>query len=274
MKTLLAIHEVDEKLETLNPFIAVAKSLNAHLNVVVIGVVRIVPMTAAPGVPDFYYSETNQEMIEAGKARVGEINQLLADRDISATVTLECRDPALIEQTFLRHSLFCDVALFPNKSVLGSDLMNRAFNGAVLDSGTPVIVLGAQPDPLPKISTVMYAWNGETQAAKAAHQSLNWTPEGANAHVVLIDPDEYAMGPNPGDDLAAYLSRKDLQVTVDRIPSGRRPTSDVLLEHATDINADLLVMGAYGHSRLRQWFLGGTTRNILEKSNIPVMMAH
>lgn len=274
MKTLLAIHEVDEDLVELKQLIKLARHANAHLNVVVLGVVRIVPMTAAPGVPDFYYSETNQQMIAAGKARVKQIDALVAEEGISATITLECRDPALIEQTFLRHSMFCDATLFSNQSVLKSDLRTRAFNGALLDTGTPIIVLGKDAEKLPDIKTVMIAWNGEPQAAKAVHECLHWINGEAEAHVVLVDPDEYLHGPNPGDDLAAYLSRQGLKVTVDRLPLGRRDVSDILLEHAVDIDADLLVMGAYGHSRLREWLLGGTTREILQKAQLPVMMAH
>ena len=274
MKTLLAIHEVDEDLADLEQLIKIARHANAHLNIVVLGVVRIVPMTAAPGVPDFYYSETNQEMIEAGNARVEEIEKLVAAADLSASITLECRDPALIEQPFLRHSMFCDATLFTNQSVLQGDLRTRAFNGALLDTGTPVLILGKDATTLPTVKTIMIAWNGEPQAAKAVHECLRWVEGEANAHVVLIDPDEYALGPNPGDDSAAYLSRQGLKVTVDRLPGGRRNVADVLLEHAVDIDADLLVMGAYGHSRLREWLLGGTTRDILQKAELPVMMAH
>ncbi|NKB52508.1 MAG: hypothetical protein GKR97_09830 [Rhizobiaceae bacterium] len=274
MKTLLAIHEVDGDLGDLKQLISIARHAGAHLNVVVLGVVRIVPMTAAPGVPDFYYSETNSEMIEAGKARVTEIEALVAAEDVSATITLECRDPALIEQTFLHHAMFCDATLFANQSVLKSDLTTRAFNGALLETGTPILVLGPDAETLPTVSTIMIAWNGEPQAAKAVHQSLRWIEGEAEAHVVLVDPDEYTHGPNPGDDLATYLSRQGLKVTVDRLPGGRREVADVLLERAVDINADLLVMGAYGHSRLREWLLGGTTRDILQKAQLPVLMAH
>ena len=274
MKTLLAVHEVDEDLQDLKHVIKISQHAGAHLNIVVLGVVRVVPMTAAPGVPDFYYNESNQEMIAAGKARVEEIEALVAAQGLSATITLECRDPALIEQTFLRHSMFCDATIFPNGVVLSNDLKTRAFNGALLDSGTPALILGKDAETLPTIKTIMFAWNGEPQAAKAVHQSLRWIEGEAKAHVVLIDPDEYAQGPNPGDDLAAFLARQNLKVSVDRLPSGRRPTSEVLLEHANDINADLLVMGAYGHSRLREWLLGGTTRSILDKAELPVLMAH
>ena len=97
MKTLLAVHEVEDDLSTFSPIVRLAQGADIHLNVVVLGIVRVVPVTAAPGVPAFYYNETNEEMIEAGKQRVKQVSAMLADENISATVTLECRDPAVIE---------------------------------------------------------------------------------------------------------------------------------------------------------------------------------
>ena len=274
MKTLLVIHEIEDKIDDLKKRIKLAQHAGAHLNIVVLGAIRVVPMTAAPGVPDFYYSEYNKELIDAGRARIKQIDALLAEENVSATVTLECRDPALVEQACQHHAMFSDVSLFANGGVLDKDLLSRAFNGALLESGTPVLMLEADAEALPDVSTILYAWNGEPQSAKAIHQSLAWINGKAKAHIVLIDPDENVLGPNPGDNMAAYMARQGLDVVVERLPGGTRDVSEVLLQHASDIGADLLVMGAYGHSRLREWLLGGTTRNILQDARLPVLMCH
>jgi len=274
MKTLLAIHEVDEPVDALLPVIELARNMTAHLDVVVLGVIRIIPVTAAPGIPAFYYNESNNEMVEAGQARVKEVDALLADKNVSGSVSLECRDPSLVEQTLLRHTLTCDATIFANQTVLATDLNTRAFNGALLYTGKPTIVLGPEDSIPASFQTVVMAWNGEPEAAKAIHQSIGWLPAGADIHITLIDPDDLVQGRSNSEDLAAYLSRHDLKVTIDRIPSGRRPTSEVLLEHANDVGADLIVMGAYGHSRLREWLIGGTTRAILDTADRTVLMAH
>ena len=88
MKTLLAIHEVDEPVDALLPVIELARNMTAHLDVVVLGVIRIIPVTAAPGIPAFYYNESNNEMVEAGQARVKEVDALLADKNVSGSVSL------------------------------------------------------------------------------------------------------------------------------------------------------------------------------------------
>lgn len=274
MKTVLAVQEVEEEVSALEPALRAAKRAGAHLNIVLLGVLRVVPMTAAPGVPVFYFDEANKELHEAAKVVEKQIQDLVIGEDVSASITMELRDVALVEQTILRHALFCDATLFANRSIIGSDLKTRAFNGALLGSGTPGVVLADGRNGLPDFNTVMFAWDSEPQASKALHQSLSWINEGAKAHVVVIDPNEAVHGQNPGDNIAAYLARHKLDVVVDRLPSGGRVTSEVLMEHANDIDADLIVMGAYSHSRLRQWLLGGTTRNMLEKSTRAMFMAH
>jgi len=274
MKTLLAIHDVDQTIDSLGPVVAFAKEMGAHLNVVVMGMMHSVAAVATPGAPVYYYDDYNREIVESCKIRMGEVETMVQEAELSASVTMECKDPGVIEGTVLGHALLTDVTVFASRSVLAGHSREASFNGALSNSGRPILILGADNKPIPPIKTVMFAWNGSPQSAKATHHSLPLLPEGVKAHVVVVDPDEYKTGPNPGDDVAAFLARKGLQVTVDRLPSVQRDPSDVLLRHAKDIGADLLVMGAYGHSRFREWLLGGTTRYVLERADLPVLMAH
>ncbi|WP_353833965.1 universal stress protein [Mesorhizobium sp.] len=82
-----------------------------------------------------------------------------------------------------------------------------------------------------------------------------------------------ATGAEPGADVAAYLARHGVNVTVDRLPSLDHSVVDVLRRHALDIAADLMVMGAYGHSRLRERIFGGVTVSMLEDPSMPILMA-
>jgi nucleotide-binding universal stress UspA family protein len=92
---------------------------------------------------------------------------------------------------------------------------------------------------------------------------------------VVIDPP--AHGPNrsdPGGLLSQYLARHDVNIEIDVLSKALPRVSDVMRRHVTDIDADMVVMGAYGHSRFREAILGGATRNMLETSEVPVFMAH
>ncbi|MCR9140590.1 MAG: universal stress protein, partial [Alphaproteobacteria bacterium] len=84
-------------------------------------------------------------------------------------------------------------------------------------------------------------------------------------------------GPNrsdPGGMISQYLARHDVKVEIDVLSKTLPRISDVLMRHAADMDADMMVMGAYGHSRFREAIFGGATRSILEDANLPVFMAH
>ena len=93
--------------------------------------------------------------------------------------------------------------------------------------------------------------------------------------VVVVDPPSH--GPNrsdPGGMLSQFLSRHGVRVEIDVLSKTLPRVSDVIMRHAKDANCDMVVMGAYGHSRFREAILGGATRNMLEQAEIPVFMAH
>ena len=96
-----------------------------------------------------------------------------------------------------------------------------------------------------------------------------------NVHVVVIDPPQH--GPNrsdPGGALSQYLARHGVKPEIDVLSKTMPRVSDVLCRHVQDLDADLVVMGAYGHSRFREAILGGATRNMLENAEVPVLLAH
>jgi len=96
-----------------------------------------------------------------------------------------------------------------------------------------------------------------------------------NVHVVVIDPPQH--GPNrsdPGGALSQYLARHGVKTEIDVLSKTMPRVSDVLCRHVQDLDADMIVMGAYGHSRFREAILGGATRNMLEQAEVPVFLAH
>ncbi len=272
--TLLAVHSTEEPIENVDAIIALSGDIGAHLNLVVFGTMQTIPTAAYGGMPDYYLTDEHDSVIRNAKERAAEVEKRIQAAYLSASVLVECIDVGMIGPTMSRHALYADVTIFANGSVPASDHPTRAFNGILFDSGQPVIILGAGEKPLPKARRILMAWNGEPEAAKAIHRSLPLLQSAQDVHVVLVDPDYTRSGANPGDDMAAFLTRHSLKVTVDQLPSGGREIADVLLQHAVDKNADMIVMGAYGHSRLREWLLGGTTRDLLAKTKLPVLMVH
>ena len=272
--TLLAVHSTEEPVDNVDPIIALCGDIGAHLNLVVFGTMQTIPTAAYGGMPDYYLTDERDGVVRAAKERAAEVEKRIQAAYLSASVLVECVDAGMIGATMSRHALYADATVFPNGSVPAEDHPTRAFNGILFDSGQPVIILGAGEKPLPQAKRVVMAWNGEPEAARAIHRSLLLLKSAQEVHVVLIDPEFGRSGANPGDDMAAFLTRHNLKVTVDQLPSGGREIADVLLQHATDKDADIIVMGAYGHSRLREWLLGGTTRDLLSRTKLPVLMVH
>ena len=274
MKTMLALHPIEDPIEQIECLIKLAAEADTHLNIVVLGTQLPVRVATYPGSFDYSWVETFKQVLEDTEKRTAEVEKLVQEVSLSASVVGECSDVGSIEGLVSQYAIHVDAMLFPNGSIQKSDAVWHAFNGAVFDAGRPVIILGPDPKDLPSADRVLFAWNNGPEVARALHCSLAWIENTCEAHVLVVDPDGAKSGPNPGDDIAAFLSRQKMNVSVDRKSSVGKTVAQTILEHAIDVNADLIVMGAYGHSRLREWLLGGTTIDMLKNSKTPVLMAH
>ena len=123
---------------------------------------------------------------------------------------------------------------------------------------------------------VLVAWNASREAARAVSDALPLLKRAGQVDVVAFEPGKSgaAHGEEPGADIALYLARHGVKVTVSRVDAPDLDVGNQLLSRAFDLSADLIVMGAWGHSRLRELVLGGVTRTVLESMTVPVLMAH
>jgi nucleotide-binding universal stress UspA family protein len=120
--------------------------------------------------------------------------------------------------------------------------------------------------------TVLIAWNGGREAMRAVRRAMPFLRRASRIEIAMVDPE--ASDGAPGGDLALFLSRHGLSVDVTSLAGGGERASDVLRRRILDLGADLLVMGAYGHSRLREIVLGGVTRDFLRDPPVATLMAH
>ncbi|MBV8888075.1 MAG: universal stress protein [Alphaproteobacteria bacterium] len=146
----------------------------------------------------------------------------------------------------------------------------------VLACGRPVLVI-PYAGPFADLGhRALVAWNGSREATRALHDAL-FLLEGAEAvTVVEIDPAVNEAG-EPGlgaADVAAFLTRRGIAAEAETARSDDVAVPDLLLSRAAEIGADVIVMGAYGHSRLREYVLGGASRSIFHQMTVPVLMAH
>jgi len=124
--------------------------------------------------------------------------------------------------------------------------------------------------------TVLLCWSASRESARAAADALPFLRAADTVIVLVVDPEFSAdgHGQEPGADVALWLARHGITVTVQREVAADARIGEVILSRAADCGADLIVMGIYGHSRLRELVLGGVSRTLLSSMTVPVLMSH
>ena len=175
------------------------------------------------------------------------------------------------------HARYADLCVLGQEDPDGTQQAATAtLEAALFDSGRPVLVIPYAGSFETIGSRVLVGWNASAQAARAVHDALPLVRPGGSVTISAVNPRRGidAHGDEPGADIARHLARHGLTVQVEHTVAPEIGAGDMLLNRASELSADLLVMGAYGHSRLRETILGGVTRTLLRQMTIPVLMAH
>ena len=144
----------------------------------------------------------------------------------------------------------------------------------ILDSGRPVLMVpyaGKFPQAGKRI---LVAWNTGREATRAVTDSIPLLREAEQVHVVAFNPEGTAHGAVPGADIGLYLARHGVNVEVSYHRADDIDVGNQLLSRVADLGIDLIVMGAYGHSRMRELVMGGATRTVLESMTAPTLLSH
>jgi nucleotide-binding universal stress UspA family protein len=146
-----------------------------------------------------------------------------------------------------------------------------------LSAGRPVLVTPSSLAHARIGSRILVAWNARREATRAVNDALPLLSKAESVTVLVVDPEKWTIAPHgeePGADIALHLARHGIAVQVGVTFSEDTNTGEVLRAKAREIGADLIVMGAYGHSRTRELILGGVTWDILHEMTVPVLMSH
>lgn len=181
----------------------------------------------------------------------------------------------LVDLVALR-ARFADLVVLPQPygDNIGAEA-EAVVEAALFEGQAPVLVLPSKPTANALPSRIVIGWNQSREAMVAVRRALPFLKKAALVNIAVIDPP--AHGPersDPGGALCQMLVRHGVKAEVSVLARAMPRISDVLNRHVRDMDADMLVMGAYGHSRFREAILGGATRNMLENAEVPVLMAH
>jgi nucleotide-binding universal stress UspA family protein len=180
-------------------------------------------------------------------------------------------DPAL-------HARYVDLTILgqldPDRG--DADLMRPRPEQVALACGRPVLVVPYAGRFATLGRRVLIGWNASREATRAVNDALPLLIAAEAVTVLTIDAREGpdAHGALPGADISLHLARHGVKAEIERTVSAGIPAGELMLSRAADLGADLLVIGAYGHSRVRELLLGGATRSILRSMTLPVLMSH
>ena len=156
----------------------------------------------------------------------------------------------------------------------GSNITKSIPAQLVLASCRPVMIVPSSGSFLSIGRRILVAWNASREAARAITDALPLLKSAESVNLIALSPKHGSREPVPVDDIVHYLERHEVTTKVLSDHVADIDVGNMLLSRAADLGTDLLVMGGYGHSRLREWVLGGATRTILDSMTVPVLMSH
>jgi nucleotide-binding universal stress UspA family protein len=175
------------------------------------------------------------------------------------------------------HARYADLVVLGQEDPEGSRTgTGTIIEAALFTSGRPVLVVPYAGRFETAGRRVLIGWNASREAARAVHDALPLIAGADSVTVLAVNPrlGLDGHGEEPGTAIARHLARHGLAVQTEHTAAPELGAGDILLNRAAELAADLLVVGAYGHSRLRETILGGVTRTLLDHMTLPVLMAH
>lgn len=275
-KTVLLVVGVDHPDGEVDRAATIAESLEGHLTVLVLGIAPPPPTSAYGVVSNDIWAAQYQDNQSFVDERAAALRDRLAGSPAPVTVASQFIDRASVSTLVARYARYADVTLILPEPEATEPIQSWVTTGALFESGRPVILLPAGPSTFPAVKRAVIAWDASVEAAKAVRDAIGLMQRAERVTAVLIDPvpSFEGHGPEPGADLAVYLGRHGIEIEVLRLPREGRDVAEVLQRACVDLDADLLIMGGFGHSRLRQRIFGGTTMSTLKSPGVATLMSH
>ncbi len=254
--------------------ISVADAFEAHVLGVAFAYEPIIPGTVMGGIPPEFIEAQRVESDKRAKAAVSRFEQAAKRAGISFETRIISASISGAADQLGRLGRRFDLV------VVGQPEREKAVpdevvdEGVLFDSGRPVIFVPFIQQAGLKLDRVMVCWDGSRAATRAIADALPFLRKAKQVEIVMVANGRSKSDEIPGADLGQHLARHGLKVEVKRITSPDIDVASTILSYAADSSADMIVMGGYGHSRLREFILGGVTRGLLESMTVPALMSH
>ena len=254
--------------------VSVADTFGAHVVGIAFVFDPIVPISGTGYIPAEVIDTQLADNQSAAKAAVDRFAASASRAGVSAEPLTLSASAAGAGDQFGRLARRFDLAIVGQAEPETSAVEELIAESTLFQSGRPMIVVPyIQKAPL-KLDRVMVCWDGGRQAARAIADAMPILEKAGKVEIVIVANERGKEDEIEGADMGQHLARHGLKVDVKRISSGNIDVADALLSHVADSGTDFIVMGGYGHSRLREFVLGGVTHSILRSMTAPVLLAH
>jgi nucleotide-binding universal stress UspA family protein len=274
---LVCLNEIGRMLPLLNVASDIGQRQDAHIiGLYVIPAVQIYP-AVGPGMSPQVLDDTRDYFRTRSEKIRSQFDEYMRKRMMRCEWRLVESTSPLIADAAIEHGREADLVVASQIDVESQAGIERDFTDRiVMETGRPVLVVPAFGDFDQCGRRALVGWNATREAARAAFDAVPLLRQCEAVQVTWVDPQKSLdpKGSLPGAELAAALARHDIKVTAEGLPTGDITEGEALLSRVSDFAADLLVLGAYGHSRLREYVFGGVTRFILKSMTVPVLMSH
>lgn len=224
---------------------------------------------------EIYSSGLWVDLVSQARERFARDREVLRKRlnALNATVEFRHEETMLggVEGLVAKHAMHADITVL---AASNDASLEAAFEGALFKSGRPVLLVPMEEKPRAIGKRIVVAWKAKREAARALADAEPFLREADEITVVTVDAHPNGYGEAPGRDISTYLAHKGFNVELRNVDGMGQPAEVGLVNEARALEADLIVMGGYGHSRLREFVFGGVTRALSRNAAIPVLMSH
>jgi nucleotide-binding universal stress UspA family protein len=254
--------------------VSVAEAFGAHVAAIAFAHDPIIPATLMGGVPADFIESQRAEAEAAASAAISRFDETARRVGVSAESRLLAASIAEASDQFGRITRRFDLAVVGQAEPEKASPEELIAESALFAGGRPVLVVPYIQKAGLELGKVLVCWDGSRAAARAAGDALPFLSRADEIEVLIVAGERDKGDEIPGADIGQHLARHGLKVDVKRIVAGDSNVANTILSYVADCGADLIVMGGYGHSRLREFILGGVTRGILEAMTVPTLMSH
>jgi nucleotide-binding universal stress UspA family protein len=253
--------------------VSVASLFGASLTGVAYAYEPIIPPSIFGAIPAELVAAQKQQSVKAAETAVARFTDSLRRADLHGGTRLLDASVSASGDLFGRLARVYDLSIVTQAEPESLGTEDLVIEGALFEAGRPVMVVPyIQTAPI-ALDRVLLAWDGSRQAARACADALPFLTRAGRVDVVMVASERLRDGEMAGVDVAQHLARHDIKVEVKRLADSGG-IGETLLSYAATSGGNLLVMGGYGHSRLREFVLGGATRGILDAMTLPVLLSH